>query len=61
MRLVIPLVIREVGVEGIIRFIESAASEWRLSEELGWAKGMAPFIVKWASASIEKYNADRPM
>lgn len=57
MRLVIPLVVRKAGVDGIVEAVEQAAREWDLTDNMGWAKGMAPHIVEWATTVIEKYKA----
>jgi hypothetical protein len=52
MRLVIPLVTRDVGVEGIVKIFENSSPELRLRET--WAaKQMAPYVVQWAIACIE--------
>jgi hypothetical protein len=59
MRLVIPLVIRQVGADGIVRAFGDAAAELRLIEQPGWDNNMAPYIVTWASACLEKYKAGR--
>jgi hypothetical protein len=59
MRLVIPLVIRQVGADGIVRIFGDAAAELRLIEQPGWDKNMAPYIVNWASAWLERYKTDR--
>jgi hypothetical protein len=59
MRLVIPLVIRQVGTDGIVRYFGDATAELRLVEQPGWDKNMAPYIVEWAKSCLEKYKADR--
>ncbi len=57
MRLVIPVVIRKAGADGIVKSFGDAVPEWELSE--GRARQMAPYIEKWANACLDRFKADR--
>ena len=61
MRLVIPLAIRELKADGIIKLMERTASERGVNEISGWAKAMATDIERWATASLEDYYAARDL
>jgi hypothetical protein len=56
MNLVIPFVIRKLGVEGIVSFVENVASEWKLT---GQPCAIATNIARWAGTEIEEYKHRR--
>jgi len=58
-RIVIPLLIRDVGAEGIVELLERTRSERGLSELSVWAKKMAPYIETWARTSLDAYFSQR--
>src|SRR5690348_3853675 len=59
MRLVIPVVLRELGDKRIIDLLERRNSELGLSENSRW-KQIVPDIVAWAKDVLEQYKTVRP-
>ena len=60
MRLVIPLLIRQAGADGIVGLLTSASSEWGVPEQSpARPTAMATEVVKWAAACLEEYRAER--
>jgi hypothetical protein len=60
MRLLIPLALQDIGVDGLVRLIDRASTTWGLGKQApGWRRTMATSIVKWAGVVLEEYKDER--
>jgi len=60
MRLIIPLAVQNIGVEGFVNLIDSASTSWGLDKHpAGWRRTMATSVVNWAGAVLEEYRDER--
>ena len=56
MKLIIPLLIREVGVDRINDILQRCTSELHLREQAFWPS-LTPYLVQWADDELEAYKA----
>ena len=56
MKLIVPMLIRELGVERINDILQKTTAELHLGAQAFWPS-LTPYIVHWAEAELEAYKA----
>ena len=56
LKLIIPILIRELGAERIDEILQRRAPELHLSETSFWSS-LTPYIVRWAEDELNAYKA----
>jgi hypothetical protein len=56
MKLIVPLVLRELGTKKINQIIMAATTELGLAQSAFWPS-LTPAIVEWATKELEEYKA----